>query len=319
MAIPVTDQTHTSAMAERNDAALLDRAPLVSVVMPTYNRASLLRCALRSVFAQTYGNLEIICVDDASSDSTEEVLKACGDPRLRYIRHETNRGGSAARNTGIRAATGDYIAFLDDDDEWLPAKIERQLKVLEAYDAVLCSSKVTSARRDEAAGARAIVLDDFKASPYAVGGTGVLMAKAKVLRETLFDESLPRCQDWDLFIRIARTYRIGFLDERLLKYNDGGHSRLSNVLVKLPSRELEKRLVMLDKHKEFFGPRLYKRHLSSMLLYGIKHRPDRLRHIAYTVWRCGFAATLWALGARLRHKMFVANQPRRCSATVGAE
>lgn len=316
MAMPVTDP-HLS-VAERNSAARIDRAPLVSVVIPTYNRASLLRRALQSVFTQTFTSLEIICVDDASSDNTEEVVKACADPRLRYIRHATNRGGSAARNTGIRAATGDYIAFLDDDDEWLPEKIERQLKVLETYDAVLCSAKVTSAQPSEIAGVRAVVLDDFRTSPYAVGGTGVLMAKAKVLRETLFDESLPRCQDWDLFIRIAHKYRIGFLDERLLKYNNGEHVRLSNVLVKLPTRELEKRLVMLDKHKEFFGARLYKRHLSSMLLYGIKHRPDRLRHLAYTMWRCGLSATLWALGVRLRDKIGLA-QPRRASVTKGAK
>lgn len=318
MAIPVTDQAHMSATTERNDAALLDRAPLVSVVIPTYNRASFLRCALQSVFAQIHSNLEIICVDDASSDNTEEVVKAFGDPRLHYIRHATNRGGSAARNTGVCAATGDYIAFLDDDDEWLPEKIERQLKALEAYDAVLCSSKLASARNSEAA-PRPIVLDDLRNSPYAVGGTGVLMAKANVLRETLFDESLPRCQDWDLFIRIARKYRLGFLDERLLKYNEGGHSRLTNVLKDLPSRELEKRLVMLDKHKEFFGPRLYKRHLSSMLLYGIKHRPDRLRHMAYTVRRCGLTATLWALSARLGRIIAEANQVRRRSVAAGAE
>lgn len=318
MANSLSDQALTPPVVDPNNGAKGARAPLVSVVIPTYNRASLLDCAIRSVLAQTLSNLEIICVDDASTDNTEEVVKKYSDPRICYIRHETNRGGSAARNSGIRAATGDYIAFLDDDDEWLPEKIERQLKALEAYDAVLCSSKVTSARNGDAT-PRPIVLDDLRNSPYAVGGTGVLMAKAKVLHETLFDESLPRCQDWDLFIRIARKYRIGFLDERLLKYNEGGHSRLSNVLMYLPSRELEKRLVMLDKHKEFFGSRLYKRHLSSMLLYGIKRRPDRLRHMAYTVRRCGLTATLWALSTRLCRIVVETNRVRRRSVAAGAE
>src|SRR3990167_9420175 len=100
------------------------KRPVVSVVMPTFNLARLLERALRSALDQTYDNLEIIVVDDASSDDTPDVVKTVQDERVRYIRHETNRGGSAARNTGIRIATGEFIAFLDDDDEWESIKTE---------------------------------------------------------------------------------------------------------------------------------------------------------------------------------------------------
>jgi glycosyltransferase involved in cell wall biosynthesis len=104
----------------------------VSVVIPTYNRASLLGRAIKSVLEQTYQDFEIIVVDDASTDNTEEVVRNLRDRRIRYLRHEKNRGGSAARNTGIRAAWGQYIAFQDSDDEWLPEKLKKQMEVLAA-------------------------------------------------------------------------------------------------------------------------------------------------------------------------------------------
>lgn len=105
--------------------------PLVSVVVPTFNRAYCLPAALHSVFTQTYGNLEAIVVDDGSSDDTEAVLTRCfeGEPRLRYF-WQTNRGVAAARNTGLHHAHGEYIAFLDSDDWWMPWKIELQLACL---------------------------------------------------------------------------------------------------------------------------------------------------------------------------------------------
>lgn len=104
--------------------------PLISVIIPTYNRADLIPRAIASATEQTYQNLEIIVVDDASGDSTTEVVKNIADSRLRYIRHEANLGGSTARNTGIDLAQGEYIAFLDSDDLWLNNKIEQQLAAI---------------------------------------------------------------------------------------------------------------------------------------------------------------------------------------------
>lgn len=106
----------------------------VSVVIPTYNRSEFLVQAVQSVLKQTRSALEIIVVDDASSDATRDVLMQIQDARLRYLRHEVNLGGAAARNTGIDAAQGDYVAFLDSDDQWFPTKIETQLERIEHYD-----------------------------------------------------------------------------------------------------------------------------------------------------------------------------------------
>ena len=101
--------------------------PKVSVIIPTYNRADLLPRAVNSVLSQTFSDYEIIIVDDHSPDNTQDVIAAFTDPRIRSIRHRTNRRQSAAINTGIANAMGEYIAFLDDDDEWLPNKLEGQV------------------------------------------------------------------------------------------------------------------------------------------------------------------------------------------------
>jgi glycosyltransferase involved in cell wall biosynthesis len=105
--------------------------PTVSVIIPTYNRENLIGRAIYSVLKQTYQDFEIIVIDDDSTDNTREVIKEFQrkDKRIKYIKHGKNKGGSAARNTGIREAKGKYIAFQDSDDEWLSGKLEKQIKM----------------------------------------------------------------------------------------------------------------------------------------------------------------------------------------------
>ena len=117
---------------------------LVSVIIPTYNRAKTIERAVDSVLAQTWKELEVIVVDDGSTDQTNEVLKAYGD-KIRVI-HRQNGGASAARNTGIKAATGEIISFLDSDDEWLPSKTERQVNLLQRTESSGVGCCVCNAR-----------------------------------------------------------------------------------------------------------------------------------------------------------------------------
>lgn len=107
-------------------------APRVSVILPTYNRAASLRAACESVLSQSFRDLELLVVDDASSEDVASVIREIGDPRIRYIRRERNGGASAARNTGLAAARGELIAFQDSDDLWLPGKLARQVAQLDA-------------------------------------------------------------------------------------------------------------------------------------------------------------------------------------------
>lgn len=105
--------------------------PKVSVIITTYNRQETLSRAIQSVLDQTYQDFEIIVVDDASKVSQEEIVSSFNDDRIKFIRHSINKGGSAARNTGIAASLGEYIAFLDSDDQWLPDHLSCQIKSFE--------------------------------------------------------------------------------------------------------------------------------------------------------------------------------------------
>ena len=111
-----------------------DSRPLISVIMPTYNRAHTLPRAIRSVLAQTWENLELIIADDASADNTRQLVLAIPDRRLKYVRNEINRGAAAARNLGLSHARGEYIAFQDSDDEWLLDKLTIQMEALRSHN-----------------------------------------------------------------------------------------------------------------------------------------------------------------------------------------
>jgi len=281
----------------------VDEEFLVSVIIPTHNRASLLRRAITSVLEQTYNNLEVIIVDDASNDETRKIISNIQDERIQYIRHKTNKGGSAARNSGIRAATGEYIAFLDDDDEWEPKKTEEQMKVLQKYDAVLCTSDESTSGMAKHESRKTINQEDLRRGHFTAGGTGVLMTRAHVLKEIMFDESLPRYQDWDVFIRISQKYTIGYLNKPYVRYNEGPHNRISNKIINLPIPQLEEQLHMVKKHKEFFGRKWFKRHMCSAMLYGIKYRPDKIRHLLFMVKQYGVASVFQVLVRRFARKM----------------
>lgn len=260
--------------------------PLVSVIIPTHNRVNLLKRAIQSVLDQSYRNLEIIIVDDVSKDNIRKVVDEFNDSRIRYIRHDSNRGGSAARNTGIRAASGEYVAFLDDDDEWAPQKTEEQLKLLNQYDAVVCSYSMDSDRGKSVASfpkAEIVDLNELRCGFRLGGSASALMARMDVLKDIRFDESLPKCQDWDLYIQIAHKYRIGYLDKPLFRYDDGSHQRISNRVLSMTAPQLENELRFFKKHEKFFGKKWFRRHMCKSLLYGIKNRENRFSYLGYVI------------------------------------
>ncbi|MCR4418630.1 MAG: glycosyltransferase [Clostridia bacterium] len=201
------------------------KPPTVSVIIPTYNRAHLVGRAIKSVLNQTYQDFEIIVVDDASRDNTEEVVRSFNDPRIRYLRHEHNLGGSAARNTGIRAARGEFIAFLDSDDEWLPEKLAYQLAVFSedhdcgaVYTELVWVSDDGPARRVGTRAPEGNILKQLLGSNVVGTTSSVVIRRECLERVGLFDETLPSCQDWDLWIRIARLYRFRKVSIPLVRY-----------------------------------------------------------------------------------------------------
>jgi glycosyltransferase involved in cell wall biosynthesis len=210
--------------------------PGVSVVIPAYNAESTLAETLGSVFAQTYGDFEVLVVDDGSADATATVAAASGDPRVRVI-SVPNGGVSRARNRGVEEASAELIAFLDADDLWEPDKLERQVSALEAEpQAGLC---VTGAVRIDTDGRllelmplrnSADVCRTLLLNAMAVGCLSSGMARASLLSDLgCFDTRFSQCADWDLWLRISAASEFCILDAPLVRYRTSGSNMSSNI------------------------------------------------------------------------------------------
>jgi glycosyltransferase involved in cell wall biosynthesis len=198
----------------------------VSAIIPTYNHAGFLPGALESVFAQTCCPLEVIVVDDGSTDETAEVLRVY-EGRIRVLR-QANRGVAAARNAGAAMALGELLAFLDADDAWLPSKLERQaarFDVESGIGLVHCGVEEVDGRgrqlRTRLDGMEGWVSREmllFRRGVILGGGSAAVIRRTTFLDVGGFDEDLSTSADWDLYYRVARRYPVGFVPEMLVRY-----------------------------------------------------------------------------------------------------
>ena len=208
----------------------LQNQPTVSVVIPCYNRAGLIPRAVASVQAQDYQEIEIILVDDGSSDDTLSVAEQLHrqDNRVRYILHDRNKGEAAARNTGIRAASGEYIAFLDSDDEWLPGKLESQVRALSGAPANVAAVSARHLLVDDD-GKETIVRDWTEVTPITclnllAKGCGLSMGNTFLVRANVFsdvgyfDETLRLFVDLDWLCALTQKYQVMMLPGVVAKY-----------------------------------------------------------------------------------------------------
>lgn len=211
--------------------------PRVSVIIPTYNRARFLSEAIGSALGQTFDDLEVIVIDDGSTDSTPDLVRAMADPRLRYFRID-HRGISAAMNEGLRNARASFIARLDSDDVWLPEMLATLIDVLDerpeigaAYgrgqamraDGRLIEYFQGRAPRFDNDIFRSLVHDDCTCNV-------ALVARRECFeRAGCYDETLLANEDWDMWLRIARHYRFCFVDRVLvrIRWHDGNFTSLS--------------------------------------------------------------------------------------------
>lgn len=205
---------------------------MVSVIIPTYNRRGFVTEAVASVLAQKGVSPEIIVVDDGSTDGTERALEPFGD-KIRVLRR-AHAGVSAARNSGIRSARGEWLAFLDSDDLWLPAKLRSQLDFFAVHGELrVCQTEEIWLRNGVRLNPRKYhekprghcferLLDRCLVSPSAV------MIHRDVFDAVgLFDEGLPACEDYDLWLRIGCRYAIGLVEDRLVVKRGGHPDQLS--------------------------------------------------------------------------------------------
>lgn len=227
-------------------------APLVSVYMPTRNRAALLPRAVESVLRQEHTNLELLVVDDASTDATPDVLArlAAADPRVKVFRQDRPGGAPAARNVAIRAAAGRYLTGLDDDDEFLPGRIASLLGAFEERYAFVCSGAfLDSGRwtRPSRTSRAVITLDDELYGDQA--GTQVLTLTDRLREAGGFDESMPAWQDYDLWTRLIERHgpALRIAEATYLQHVEAGTERIT-------ARGAEGARRFIEKHRERMSP-----------------------------------------------------------------
>ncbi len=242
--------------------------PPVSVVLPAYNRAGVIGGAIESVLRQSFTEFELIVVDDCSTDATAAEAAAIADPRIRLIRHEANRGASAARNTGIGEARGTWVAFQDSDDEWLPLKLEKQMARLAApgADYVAIYSGMLILGAPEAGGAGIgrpaisymprpdleLIEGDILPTLMrtSIVSTQTLMARRDLLlRIGGFDESMPALIDWECMLRLALLGPVACVDEPLVLQRFSANSITRDALRRAEARDraVEKHRAVLER------------------------------------------------------------------------
>lgn len=252
---------------------------LVSIIIPTHKGSGNICRAVDSALAQSYCQIEVIVVDDNGRGSeeqlkTEEAMaKYADDLRVKYIVHEVNKNGSAARNSGVRAAMGEYIAFLDDDDEFTPENIEQHINVLSGlandYGATYCDMvQIRPGMKNEVIGnsLSGDILESFVLRKVSIGTCVVVLRREAMDHLKEWDESFKRHQDWEFMMRLLECYKIQHIDNIGVKrYVTGRHSAPNpEVLSEYRLHFLNKMKYIFDKFDEHTRRAIYDMHYSEI-------------------------------------------------------
>lgn len=237
---------------------------LISIIITTYNRANLIRTAINTCLNQTYKTIEIILVDDASTDNTQEVVKSISDSRISYFRHSQNKGPAGARNTGLKNARGQYLAFLDSDDEWLPEKLEKQIQVFKNSKTelgLIFTNGFDEAQKKDFFSPQkmsGIVYDpqkdDFYPLRILISPPSSWLLPINTVKEAgYFDESMYNWDDGDYLARIAYKYPLYLLNENLVIWHASNThvNIISQNLIKGKEIFLKNNFSQLQKDREY--------------------------------------------------------------------
>lgn len=219
--------------------------PRVSVIIPTKDRPHYVAQAICSVLNQEFRDFEILVVDGTAEDHTEEVISKFTDQRIRYIPQEIDKGVSAARNLGITRSRGEFVAFLDDDDLWMPRMLEAQLCqfIRKPWIGAVCTSAFLVRKDGKSLGRwhpylRGNIFPKILEKNYLGNCSGMMVRKNCFERAGLFDENLPAAEDWDMWIRLAKFYDFDYVDEPLLLYRIHGESISNDLNARLKAEKL---------------------------------------------------------------------------------
>ncbi|WP_374651086.1 glycosyltransferase family 2 protein [Dongia sp.] len=265
----------------------------ISVVISAYNRPGPLKEAVESAFRQTHANIEIIVIDDCSPVDLRGALAAYAG-RLTYHRNEVRSGPSAARNVGVKLASGEYVAFLDDDDIWLPGKLEVQLAAMEDLDASVTGFSVLETGRMVV---RPVTRIDTSMLLYGnkfAGTTGFMCRRSRLLAEP-FDEALSWGEDWDLYIRYSQIQPLAYVPQPLFLRRTGNSDSITKSLKKVATGKEELFIKSLKKHRALLGETIFRRRVAGIKLSNLKYKDDK----ANIIWDCmrsaGALPTIWWL------------------------
>jgi glycosyltransferase involved in cell wall biosynthesis len=246
---------------------------LVSAIIPVYNRMDFLPRALSSVLNQTYDNLQVIIVDDASEGDVGKVLDSFNDGRILYVRHEKNSGVAAAWNTGLRSSHGEYVAFLGDDDEWFKNKIERQLcdLGLRRVDHQVSYCRVDIFRDTDSKILRLPTFNkegnilQYAIESCCVGLNAMVMKREDAIGIGGFDERFRKHEDWEFLIRLSKYHNFAYVDELLARVHVHRMGRLTDEYRNVPHY----RKLLYECHKELYeaNRKVHSRFLSELAYY----------------------------------------------------
>ena len=245
-------------------------SPIVSIIIPTYNRARTIVRSVNSILSQTFQNFELIIVDDCSTDNTKDILeKTFNDSRIIYYKLKNNSGACAARNKGIELAKGKYIAFQDSDDEWLCEKLEKQIQILDNSidcQAIFCqfirinntNISIMPSNSFNKNNINSVIFEENFLS------TQTLLVKKEVFKKIgIFDISLPRFQDWELAIRLITKCKVFYQEEPLVIMYIQNDSISKNIKAKAKALE-----IIVNKYKDYYikHPLIYSKYLRRISL-----------------------------------------------------
>lgn len=252
------------------------KQPAISVVIPAYNRAKTISYCLDSVLAQTVSPLEVIVVDDCSTDETVKIVNGYNNPKIKCIKLERNSGAQAARNRGIKEAKGDWVAFQDSDDEWRPNKLERQVKALSEVNFDPWTVVHTNATWLDSATGRQLPVElppvegenvyPLLLAMPAPMFPGMLVSRAALEKVDFLDANVPSYQEWDTSIRLAKYCRFIYLREPLFIY----HLQEGETISKSKNGDIMGYQYVIDKFegeiKRVCGEEAWERHLFNQLI-----------------------------------------------------
>jgi len=273
--------------------------PIVSVIIPAYNRSSTIARSVESALAQTFHDLEVIVVDDGSSDMTRDVVRSIADERVRLIWHEINLGAAAARNMGMKASEAKYIAWLDSDDEWLPEKLQTQLEAIEhaAPDQRAC---YTAYERIDKQVSQIYIPQHVDYKKLFLGcdqapGSSLLFERMLLDKVGYLDTHLRRYEDWDWLLRYCSMFRLLAVDEPLVRVHFS--SERSPKLIELSAATL------VSKHSEelrqfgiYRNVVISRRWMEVASYYALEHNFRRVaQYLTKGLWIWPFQPlTVWA-------------------------